>query len=507
MEILPLTIIGVIIIIAISLSIFFRKIGQNPVLGYILAGFLLGPFGAWLAKTITPENPLVESIGSLGFLSPTDPLIIGFSELGLFILLFYLGLELSLKDFLEAGASAIGLAIIDMAASVGIGFAIMQLFGFDFLFSIIIGMMLFSTSTAVVAKFALDKGIMSNYATKLAIAILILQDFLGILLLVFIKSFSSSGGNALGLGLAALVFAVSAFFAVSYLSKKVEKWLRKNGFGHTEITLYAIGVGLVVATLGSVLGLSIALGAYFAGFALAETDSGHKIRKDVGFLRDFLLVFFFVAFGTTLFFDAGTGELVLFKIPLAFLALLSILLALGALIAHSVSCHLFGGFFGLNKRDSSLAAILLVPLGEFVIIIANESGKIFKGTEATFIAPIAFMLILITIIMFQPMYNLRNFHEKIFGLLPHPSKKTGPSQLKPHDSYTMKQLKKLAVNAFIALCLAWAAVLLYQELPNFGIPIGYSRQITGAIIFLFFAGYPIAQCAYSIKNLAKHAKT
>ncbi|MDD5148729.1 MAG: cation:proton antiporter [Candidatus ainarchaeum sp.] len=488
MEVLPLTVVGVIIIIAIALSILAKKMGQNPVLGYIIAGFLLGPF--WL-----------------NFLKPTDPLVVGFGELGLFILLFYLGLELSLKDFLEAGSSAIGLALIDMALSVGFGFLIMQLFGFDLLFSIIVGMMLFSTSTAVVAKFCLDRGLIQNYATKLAIAILILQDFLGIVLLVFITSLSSSQGSAIGLGIAALVFAVSTFFAVSMLSKRVEKWLKENNFGHTEVTLYALGIGLVVATLGAVMGLSTALGAYFAGFALAETDSGHRIKKDVGFLRDFFLVFFFVAFGTTLFFSTTTGML---EIPafdnMAFLIGLCAVLALAAFIAHAISTNLFGGFFGLNRQDSTLAAILLVPLGEFVVIIATAATKIFTGREATLLAPIAFLLILVTVIAFQPMYSFRGGIEKAFGILPHPGRKKEKSELKAHDSETMKQLKRFAVNAFITLCLAWVAYLLYKELPNFGVPILFSRQFTTAVIFIFFAAYPIAQCAFALRNLAKHAR-
>ena len=290
-EVLPLTIIGIIIIIAIALSILVKKLNLNPVLGFIIAGFLLGPF-------------------ALGFLHPTDALVVGFGEIGLFILLFYLGLELSLKDFIAAGSAAFGLALIDMAALIGLGFAITYLMGFSLLFSIIVGFMLFSTSTAIVAKFAIDRGIIKQYPVRLAISILILQDFLGILLLVFVTSLSATGSTAY-LALTALVFAVAAFFAVYQLSQAVENWLTKNGFGHVEMSLYALGIGMVVATLGSVLGLSTALGAYFAGFALAETRAGHKIKSDINFLRDFFLVFFFVSFGTTIFFSKAANAIVL----------------------------------------------------------------------------------------------------------------------------------------------------------------------------------------------------
>src|SRR3989338_5093000 len=119
-EVLPLTTIGIIIVIAIFVSILVKKFGQNPVLGYIVAGFLLGPF-------------------LLNFLHPGDPLILGFGEMGLFILLFYLGLESSLKDFLAAGTTAFFLGILDIVGSIAIGFAISQVFGFSFLFSFLVG--------------------------------------------------------------------------------------------------------------------------------------------------------------------------------------------------------------------------------------------------------------------------------------------------------------------------------------------------------------------------------
>src|SRR3989338_4818799 len=118
-EVLPLTTIGIIIVIAIFVSILVKKFGQNPVLGYIIAGFLLGPF-------------------LLNFLHPDDPLVLGFGEMGLFILLFYLGLESSLKEFLAAGTTSFFIGIMDIIGSVIVGFAISYFFGFSFLFSLLI---------------------------------------------------------------------------------------------------------------------------------------------------------------------------------------------------------------------------------------------------------------------------------------------------------------------------------------------------------------------------------
>ncbi len=489
-SVLPLEALGIIIILAIGFSIFVKKTGQNAVLGYIIAGFLLGPM-------------------FLGFLSPTDPLVTGFSELGLFILLFYLGIEMSLKDFLKAGSSAIGLAVLDMTACAAIGFSIAYLAGFSLFFSMVIAIMTFSTSTAIVAKFAFDRGLIQHNAMKHAISLLILQDFIGIVILGFLTTFSahSASSDPLGLAIAAIVFTVAAFFAVSRLSRLVENWLTKNGFGHTEITLYALGVGLIVATLGTLLGLSMALGAYFAGFALAETRSGEKIKKDVGFLREFMLVFFFVGFGTLLFFNPTTGSIQIPEIhTLAFLGGIALLLAIGAIIMHAVVTKLFGGAFGLSREDSTIVAILLVPLGEFVVIIATSALPALHGAESALLAPIAFLLILITVILFQPLYNLRHLHQKVFDFLPTLfAKAPEHSNIHEHTPFTISQLKKFGGNIFVVLCFAWVTVLLYETLPSFGVPLLYSREVTSFIIFCFFAFYPVYQASKAFKHLLLHA--
>lgn len=486
-EVLPLTMIGIIILIAIGLSIIVKKLGQNPVLGFIIAGFLLGPFG-------------------IGFLNPTDQLVTAFSELGLFVLLFYLGLELSLKDFLKAGSSGFGLALIDMICSAGFGFILMYFFGFSLLFSILAGFMLFSTSTAVVAKFVLDKGMIKNSAAQLALSILILQDFLGILLVVFITSASQSS-SALGLSLNALVFAVATFVAVYEMSSLVEQWLRKNEFGHVEMTLFALGTGLIVATIASMLDLSIALGAYFTGFALAETRTGQKIKSDIGFMRDFFLVFFFVGFGTTLFFNSEVAVQVLPPIAsIMFYIFLGLMLAAAAIIAHLFVLGIFGGYFGLNEEDSSLATVLLVPLGEFVVIISISAMTVLKEPERTMIAPIAFILILITVILFQPLFNMRGFLQKIISKMPKPFKRKEPSEIKPHDSASMKNLKNFALNTFIIFCLAWITAVLYYELPVFGVPIVHGRDIVAILTFLFFASVPAFKSFKALKNILASAR-
>lgn len=484
-EAFPLTTIGVIIIIAIAISILIRKLGQNEVIGLMLAGFLLGPF--WL-----------------NFLNPSDALVSGFAELGLFVLLFYLGIELSLKDFLGAGSTIFSLAIIDMIFTTGLGITVMLLLGYSMLFSIVVGIMLFSTSTAIVAKFLIGKGLLKNNSAKITLSILILQDFLGIILLVFITSLSKASGSAVSLGMAALVFAVTAFYAVHKLSRLVEKWLKRNRFGRVEVTLYAIGIGLIVSMLGSLLGLSTAIGAYFAGFALSETESGNKIKKDVGFLRDFFLLFFFVSFGATLFYDPELHAVVLPSLEtLLFIIAIAIGLCIAALSSHSLSTRIFGSKFGLSAEDSSLSAILLFPLGEFVVIIATVAAVVFTGNEGTMLKPLAFMLILATVMLFQPIYSLRALHQKIMSLIPSMPKPKEATVIKQHTPYTIKLVKEIGSNLFIVLCFAWVAVLLYKAIPDLGVPIPFGRLAATIALFIFFAATPTFFAVRAFKRMLK----
>lgn len=479
----PLTTIGIVLIFGLVLSIFFKRLGQNPVLGFIVSGFLLGPF-------------------VLNFLSPGEAVVHAFSELGLFVLLFYLGIELSFRDFIKAGVPTLGLALSDMLVSFLVGFAIALLAGFSLLFSAAIGLMMFSTSSAIVGKFILDKNIIRQKSSQMALAILILQDFLGILCLVFISSFSNSG-SALDLALTALVFAGVSFYAVHRLSKVVERFFNVHNLGATELTLYAMGVGLIVAIIGQYLGLNPALGAYFAGFALSELSAGERVKTQINFSRDFFLMFFFVAFGASLFFDPALQQIVLPPTSdLIFFVGLAALLGIVSVIAHGVVLTVFGPLFAITNHDSSEMAILLSPLGEFVIIIAISVIPLLAKAEALALAPIAFLVIMITLLIFQPLYKRLDWHDKITSKIPAfaPRLKTDHAVVH-YDSESVGLLKSLAKNVLLIVCLVWITFQLYKAIPNLGIPIPFGRPVITAILFLFFAYVPFSRALRAFRKI------
>ncbi|MDO8624577.1 MAG: cation:proton antiporter, partial [Candidatus Diapherotrites archaeon] len=448
-----LTEIGVILGFALVLSIFFKRIGQNPVLGFILSGFLLGPF-------------------LLGYIHPGNELLSAFAEMGLFVLLFYLGIELSFRDFMKAGVPTLGLALVDMLFSVIGGVIIAIVSGFSLLFSVVVGMMLFSTSSAIVGKFLLDRGLMKDKTAQLAMAILILQDFLGILLLVFISSLSNSG-SALQLGLTAVVFAAVAFYGVHRLSGVVERLFEQFNLSAIELTLYGLGIGLLVATLGSFLGLSSALGAYFAGFALSELKAGTRVKEQLEFLREFFLLFFFVAFGATLFFDPVLGIAILPPFAdLLFVFGFTLILSCAAILAHAISLTMAGPLFGLTNRASSEVAVLLTPLGEFVIIIALAAIPLLGKTEAALLSPIAFLLILITLFVFQPLYRKLDLHDRLTRHIPAFAPRPLTEQaVRQYNDDGRHQIHELGFNLLVIVFFGWITMQLYSAVPDLGIPV------------------------------------
>jgi len=486
-ETYPLTEIGIVLLVAVMGSIIMRSLKQNEVLGYILAGMVLGPLG-------------------LGYLTPNEGLAALFGELGLFVLMFYLGIELSFKKFVEAGPSAFILAFAEMMSlTIGGGFLVV-LFGFSPFFALIAGVMIFCHSTPVVAKVIVDFKLSETKVANIAHAILVLEDMIAVLLVVFLTSLSASG-NAFSLSLTAVVFTVAMYSVVRRLSKKVEAYLLSHGYGHQETSLFALGVGLAVCALATSLNISIVIGAHFAGFAMSDTQAGQKIKKDLNFLRDFFLLFFFVSFGTMLFYDS-TLNVPIFP-PLSDLLMLAgvaLCLTILLIVMNFMVFGLIGKRLGLTSDEASLAATLLLPLGEFLVIIATTAMPVLSPREAAIISPLAFILILITVSAFQPLYDNRHHHRRameIFPQNPLVEKRRVPSK---HTDDTFLRLKRIMINTFTILCIAGLAFFMYDSVPQSAIPLNFGRELFFSLVFLVCAAYPINAVFKSIRYIYQHQK-
>jgi len=164
-----------------------------------------------------------------------------------------------------------------------------------------------------------------------------------------------------------------------------------------------------------------------------------------------------------------------------------------SVIGHGIAFRFFGPFFGFAQKDSTQAALLLTPLGEFVVIIATAAAPALIASESGLLAPIAFLLILLSLISFQPLYSKMQWHESLFSRIPTFGKITLPkTQFLESAPHIISHVKAVAINLFTVLCLATITVLLYRALPTLDIvPLPYARQATAALLFLFFSSVPL----------------
>ncbi len=137
-----------------------------------------------------------------------------------------------------------------------------------------------------------------------------------------------------------------------------------------------------------------------------------------------------------------------------------------------------------------------------MFIIAVSAMAVLKGTEAALLAPVAFMLILFTLFVFQPLYKKLDFHEKIFSRLPSLAPRVKTEEAAPvHTPESVQLLRDMAINLVVLLCLVWVAVLLYSAIPEMGIGVPYGRLLATIVLVLFIAVKPIGKITRNARKL------
>jgi len=464
---LPIIEVGVIVLLALFAGLVMKRLNLASSLGYMIAGMALGPL-------------------FLKFLIPDQGIAPLFGEIGLLMLMFYLGLELSIKNFKQNGAVATILLALEFALFFVLGFALARFFGFNEIESLVVAAILPFSSTAVIVKFIIEKGWLEKTESRIAISTLVLEDFLSILVLVFLSSLQTHKSLNL-LVLNAVLFTIAAFFVVSRVSKFLLAWLSKTGHSDNPMTLYAIGIGLLVGKLGEFLGLSPILGAYFAGFALAETAYGNRIKRELGFFREFFILFFFVSFGATIQLPSSwafLGTLVL--VLVAFYVVLKILLY-----------GVFGSLLGLNTESAVNAGLLMIAVGEFSIIIASAGAPLTSRPSEILAA--AFLLTLLTTMVGPLLFNYRKqilevfrkvFPENAFRYLRLFSGGTNLVDRISSEHAFQNEYSRLAKSILYNLVIAFAVVYISYA-STYEVSLGVIPKISAGILILVMITWPI----------------
>lgn len=362
---------AVVMIVAALVTVLFRRLKQPVVLGYIIAGIIIGPH--------TPPYAFIHDEATINTLS----------ELGVILLMFSLGLEFSLRKLKTVGAPALLAAVMEILLLFWVGYEIGRYFDWATMDSIFLGAMLSMSSTTVIIKVLAEMGKMKERFSQLVFGILIIEDILGIAMIALLSGIAMTGdlsfgdvGRTLGkLGLFLAVTLVAGLLAVPRLIAYVAK------FKSNEMLIVTVlGLCFGVSLLAVKLGYSVALGAFLIGAVIAETREIHRIETLIEPVRDMFSAVFFVAIGLLI----NPAMLLVYWQPI-------LLITVAVVLGKVVTCS-FGAFMGGNDTRTSLrVGMSLAQIGEFSFIIA-ALGVTLKVTSS-FLYPIAVAVSAITTLL------------------------------------------------------------------------------------------------------------
>jgi monovalent cation:H+ antiporter-2, CPA2 family len=345
----------------------FRRLKVSPVLGFLGAGILLGPYGLGaLAQNYAWLSPF--AFGNVGEIAQI-------AEFGVVFLLFMIGLELSWQRLAIIGRLVFGLGALQVFGSAAALGALAVLLKETPVSAAILGLALSLSSTAIVIPVLAEGKRLGTAAGRTIFAVLLFQDLMVAPLLFMVTMLGIRGG---GIGAALVSFLVPALTGLSILvlgGRAVMRPLFRHvaAAGSTEFFMAAclfvvIGTGVVTAASG----LSMGLGAFVAGILLAETEYRREIEVTIDPFRGLLLGLFFVSVGATLNLSK------IFSNPLT-----SFGLALGIIITKLCVNALAGLIARLPMRVLTEAALMLAPGGEFAFVIITAAVAVRAVPEAT----------------------------------------------------------------------------------------------------------------------------
>lgn len=319
-----------------------QKFKQSPILGYILAGVVVGPLIA--------DRELVTQV----------------AELGVALLLFSIGLEFSFAQLRRMGKMAFGGGTLQVLVTMGLVTLIMAAF-YGLPKAVATGALIALSSTTIVLRVLVDKSEMESVHGRASLAILLLQDMAIVPLVILISLLAPTGEQtSLLIHVSKLAASVAGLVLVLYLIlyQLVPRLLSSALlFANRELTvLFAISTGLGATWAAHAAGISPALGAFVAGMLLGESPFATQVRADIGSLRTMMVTVFFASVG-------------MFIKPMWFVSHLHYILpaALVIFVGKALVIYFVTRFFGLDRRHALATGIVLGQVGEFSIVLATTA--------------------------------------------------------------------------------------------------------------------------------------
>lgn len=377
-----------VLVIAAGISLVMRLLRQPLILGYILTGIVVGPS---LLNIISAKDAF-ES----------------FSDIGITLLLFIIGLGLNVAIVKSVGRVAIVTAMAILALVGVTGFVTAELLGFDFTQAMLIGLALFFSSTIIILKVISDKRELSRLYAQIAIGVILVDDIVATLAILVIAAIGSSHGGLTPSDIGILVGkGMGIALALYLIGAKIMPLLSKFFAQSQELLfLFTIAWGFGISSVFSMIGFSHEVGALFAGVTLASLPYATEMAAKLKPLRDFFIVMFFVTLGEVFTFNNIAASLVPALILSAIVIFGKPLFVMSSL-----------GALGYTRLTSFKAGIHLSQISEFSIIL------IFFAASVGLVTPeITTIITLVALITIGTSTYLMKYDDKLYKIFERPLK-------------------------------------------------------------------------------------
>lgn len=442
-----------ILITAGVVTLLFKRLKQPLVLGYIVAGFLAGPH--------MPFTPTVSDTASIQT----------WADLGVIFLMFTLGLEFSFKKIVKMGIGPVIAACCVMFCMMSLGSLVGHLFGWNSINSLFLGGMLAMSSTTIIYKAFDDLGLRQQKFAGEVLSVLILEDILGILLMVVLSAVAVSrsfeglqlAGSLLKLAFFLILWFVVGLYVIPIFLKKTHRWMNRE-----TLLVVSIGLCFLLVVFAESVGYSSAFGAFMMGSILAETVEAEQIERVVSPVKDLFGAIFFVSVGMLV----DPSVLVAYWLPIL---VICVTIIVGQAVLGTASFLVSGQ----PLRIAVQGGFSLAQIGEFAFILASLGTTLHVTSD--FLYPVVVAVSIITT-FFTP-YMIRaagpvcSWLERIIpsGVLQHLENRGTRVAVQPADQHLWKTLLSALlsqVGAYLTLSVASVAI-------SFGVLLPLCRGIFG----------------------------
>ena len=352
---------ALILMTAAFITLIFKKIRQPLVLGYIIAGFLVGPH-----LSITPTVADHDNIETL-------------AEIGVIFLLFSLGLEFSFKKLLRVGGSASVTAFVEIIFITLAGYFAGIWMGWSTMDSLFLGGMLASSSTTIIIRAFDELGVKTKQYARIVFGVLVVEDIVVILLMVILSTVAVTQqfeGVELLKTVLKLLFFLTLWFIMGIFLLPTFLKRAKRLLDEETLLILAIGLCLGMVVLATQVGFSAELGAFIMGSILAETTSAEKVEHVIKPVKDLFGAVFFVSVGMLI----DPQAIVEYKWPVIIVTLLTLF---GKFFSTTIGAILSGQ----PLKQSIQVGMSMAQIGEFAFIVATLGLSL--GVISDFLFPVA----------------------------------------------------------------------------------------------------------------------